>query len=200
MSRWAGRASNERAPSPQAMVEGDGDSVRICGRGNGGPPEPPGGWPPDDEVDVCCWGFMEDSWAGCTCWIPVFNYPDGQAPPAEQKRQWLAAGIAPNTRDGMCPDCAYRPDSPEKTGDATYAGDPEFLERIAREGERFWCHQGMLLVVAWRHPSGVEVPGHAGAYCPPVVDGVPYQADGSPGLLCAGWTARSRALAGGGRA
>lgn len=169
--------------------------MRICG-GKDGPPEPEGGWP--EEIEACCYGFVMDSWAGCTCWIPVFN-TNGQVPTNEQQRRLLAMGIEPNTRDGMCPDCAYRPDSPEKTGDETYSGDPEFLDQIARDGQRFWCHQGMLLVTVWRHPSGLEVPGHAGAYCPPIVDGVPYKADGTPGDLCAGWTARRKALTSGAR-
>lgn len=171
--------------------------MKICG-GNCGPHEPEGGWPPD-EIDPCCWGFMEDSWVGCTCWVPVFNH-DGQVPPDEHQQQLLAAGVEPNTRAGMCQDCAYRPGSPEKTGDQTYTGDPEFLETIAASGERFWCHQGMLLVTAWRHPSGVVIPGHPGAYCPPIVGGVPYKADGTPGDLCAGWAARRRALTATGRA
>jgi hypothetical protein len=166
--------------------------VRICGTGSG-PPEPEGGWPPD-EIDPCCWGFVEDSWAGCTCWVPVFNV-DAQKPPDPGQVRALAAGIEPVTRGRMCADCAYRPGSPEKSGDESYAGDGAFLEDIAARGERFWCHQGMLLVTAWRHPSGVEIPGHAGAYCPPIVEGVPYRADGSAGELCAGWAARRRVLA-----
>lgn len=31
---------------------------------------------------------------------------------------------------------------------------------------------------------------------PPIVNAVPYRADGTPAELCAGWSARSRALAG----
>jgi hypothetical protein len=71
-------------------------------------------------------------------------------------------------------------------------GDGVFLEELAATGQRFWCHQGMRRTVVLRHPCGVEVAGHPAAYRPPVVAGIPYQADGSPGLLCAGWLARSR--------
>jgi len=164
--------------------------VIMCGAG-GGPPEPEGGWP--EEIAPCCYGSIDGGWAECDCWVPVFNAPAQQRPNQEHKRL-LAAGVKPTTRQGMCMDCAYRPGSPEKSGDESYAGGPDFLEGIARRGERFWCHQGLLIVTAWRHPSGLEVPGHPGAYCPPVVDGVPYQVDGSAGLLCAGWAARRRAL------
>lgn len=140
----------------------------------------------------CCDGEIIYGPRGCTCWEPVYDRE--QQPVDEQTQQLLAAGIEPNTRDRMCGDCAYRPGSPEKNGDPTYAGDPEFLERIASDDERFWCHQGMRRPIRWVHPSGVEIPGHAGAYRPPIVDNVPYKADGAPGELCAGWTARRNAL------
>lgn len=164
----------------------------VC-RDGAGPPEPEGGWPAH-EIEPCCYGYMHDGWRGCTCWVPVFNAERQETPDAEHVRL-LAAGIEPNTRGEMCVDCAYRPGSPEKRGDQSYRGDADFLEEIARKGERFWCHQDLLIVTAWRHPSGVEVPGHPGAYMPPIVAGVPYKSDGSSGEVCAGWNARRRALA-----
>ncbi|MFJ8818190.1 hypothetical protein [Amycolatopsis thermoflava] len=156
-------------------------------------PAPEGGWP--DEPDTpCCEGMWLDGWAACTCWVPVFNH-DHQAPPDETAAKLLAAGLEPTVRPGgMCGDCAYRPDSPEKSGDENYRGDADFLERIAQDGERFWCHDGMLLVTEWRHPSGLTVPGHPGAYIPPIEAAVPYRADGQPGYLCAGWAARRKAI------
>lgn len=171
-----------------------GCAVRICGHAPG-PPEPSGGWPGEDPF--CCYGAVAGGWAGCTCWVPVFNVDSPVEPDAVQVGL-LAAGIEPNTRDRMCADCAYRPGSPERTGDETYAGDADFLEDLASDGQRFWCHQGLLIVRSWRHPSGVEVPGHPGAYCPPIVDAVPYKTDGTAGELCAGWAARRRAKAHGG--
>lgn len=44
---------------------------------------------------------------------------------------------------------------------------------------------------SWRHPSGATIPGDHADYQPPIIDGVPYRADGRPGDLCAGWTARA---------
>lgn len=94
----------------------------------------------------------------------------------------------------MCADCAYRPGSPEKSGDPTVTGSADALEDFAATGARFWCHQGMRRTIALRHLSGAEAPRGAAAYDPPIVDGIPYRADGSPGQLCAGWAARRRAL------
>lgn len=47
--------------------------------------------------------------------------------------------------------------------------------------------------MAWRHPAGMRIPadpGRDGDYQPPIVLGVPFRADGQPGLLCAGWAGR----------
>ncbi|WP_367139255.1 hypothetical protein [Saccharothrix sp. HUAS TT1] len=160
---------------------------QLCGAGIGaGAIELP------DTGQTCCWGVVNDGPAGCTCWDPVHDLD--QQPPDPQAVALLAAGLPPATRDGMCGDCAYRPDSPEKNSDPTYRGDPEFLERIAHDGDRFWCHDGMRRTVRLRHPSGMEIDAHPGAYDPPIVDGVPYRADGQPARLCAGWAARRRAV------
>jgi hypothetical protein len=96
-------------------------------------------------------------------------------------------------RDALCPDCAYRPGSPERSGDERYNGDAEFLNRIVETGEAFHCHQGIRRAVKLVHPSGAEVEVPPGDYRPPIIGGVPYKADGSPGELCAGWAARRRA-------
>jgi hypothetical protein len=93
-------------------------------------------------------------------------------------------------RAELCQDCAFKPGSPERQGDPRYRGDTEFLNRIVETGESFFCHQGIRRVVAWEHPSGARVEPAPGDYQPPVIDGVPYRADGSPGELCAGWTSR----------
>lgn len=132
----------------------------------------------------CCIQADERGPAACACWEPVYDLAQ-----AEPDR-----AVTPVTRSRMCGDCAYRPESPEKTGDARYQGDPAELERLARE-DRFWCHTGMRQPVAWRHPNGALIPDrHDGNYEPPVIDGVPFKADGTPGELCAGWDARRRAL------
>jgi hypothetical protein len=94
----------------------------------------------------------------------------------------------------MCGDCAYRGDSPEKRGEDGYAGNAELLERLAAEGEPFYCHAGIRLRVGWAHPSGVGFAPAKGDYDPPIVGAVPYQADGSPGFVCGGWLLRAATL------
>lgn len=158
--------------------------MNICSMNNTQPDLP-------DTGGTCCYGAVIYGPGRCTCWTPVFDLE--QAEPDQQLVTWLAAGIEPNTRQRMCHGCAYRPNSPEQSDDPTYLGDHDELERIARE-DRFWCHQGMRRPVAWRHPTSVEVPGHPGGYQPPIVNNVPYKADGTPGELCAGWAARHRAV------
>lgn len=145
-----------------------------------------------DTGGTCCYGAAVYGPHRCTCWVEVYDLE--QTPPDEQTVTFLSAGIRPNTRRSMCPDCAYRPKSPERTGDEGYEGDAEDLEMFARSS-RFYCHSGMRRPVRLRHPSGVEIDGHPAAYRPPIVDGVPYRADGTPGELCAGWDARRRAIA-----
>ncbi len=94
----------------------------------------------------------------------------------------------------MCHDCAFRPGSPERQGDERYHGSDGKLDELAWSGEPFYCHQGLRRVVAWRHPADVEVPAGPDDYDPPVGLTMPYQADGTPAEVCAGWAARRRAL------
>lgn len=148
---------------------------------------------PEVGDSTCCMGAAVYGPDRCTCWVPVFDLE--QADVDKDAVRALAAGVVPVTRKRMCDGCAYRPGSPEKTGAEGYAGDADFLEGIAARGERFFCHEGIRRPVAWRHPSGVEILGHPGGYEPPIVNNVPYHADGSPAELCAGWDARRRALA-----
>lgn len=148
----------------------------------------------------CCIGAHEEGLTGCTCWRPVFDLVQNGPEPATIAA--VAAGRYPLApRDGMCGDCAYRPDSPEKSGDPNYHSAAD-LESCARQGRLFFCHHsnddgvGMRQPIAWQHPDGIRIPAVlAGDYQPPIIDGVPYLADGSPAPLCAGWAARARALA-----
>lgn len=134
---------------------------------------------PDAGEGACCMGAAVYGPQRCTCWVECFD-----------KRQRKPRAGSPDLRTTQCDDCAYRADSPERRGDATYAGDPEMLDQIVANGERFYCHQGIRRPLKLRHPSGVEIDGHPGAYAPPIVDGVPYRANGSPAAICAGWAAR----------
>lgn len=138
---------------------------------------------PDPAFGVCCDGSAIKGPQYCTCWTPQFDLD--QADPKQGE---------PGTRDAMCPDCAFKPGSPERSGDERYSGDAEFLERIILTGEPFFCHQGVRRAVKLVHPSGAEIEVPPGDYRPPIIDGVPRKADGSPGDLCAGWAARRRAF------
>lgn len=160
----------------------------MCGLEDPAPPFPPTGEVP------CCDGSAIYGYSRCTCWRPVYDCE--QTPPRCTDARLIAAGVPANTRERMCTDCAYRPDAPERNGDPHFRGDAAHLERLAADGTPFWCHQGMRKVIAWRHPSGVEIPDAVGAsYDPPPLAGVPWKADGTPGDMCAGWAARRRALA-----
>lgn len=137
-------------------------------------------------LQTCCIGAAVYGPDRCTCWRPIYDLAD-QADPrtdlqAEQRAQ-------------MCGDCAYRPDSPERQGDprAAHSAEGE-LDTVAMR-HRFSCHQGMRRIIAWRHDKlGITIDADLDAYDPPIIDGVAYQADGTPGLLCAGWAARRRQL------
>lgn len=130
------------------------------------------------------------------CWLGVYDGPqhgvDREAVVA------LAAGADPPQRPMMCGDCAFRPGSPERARDELYRhNDPAELDRIARD-DRFWCHDGLrrrLGFTVWLdRDAGLSVPSGPGDYAPPIIDRVPYRVDGQPGMLCAGWAARRRAL------
>lgn len=151
---------------------------------------------PDAGQGTCCEGAALSGPKECTCWLPVFNGDQEPINPLYQRL--LAAGLEPTVRPGgMCGNCAYRPDSPEMNNHPDVKGDAAFLERIAARGERFWCHDGMLLIVAWVHPSGVrvELDEVQAGYVPPQEHGIPYRLNGEPGYICAGWNARRKALA-----
>lgn len=146
---------------------------------------------------ACCEGRIVKGMMFCTCWQPVFNTT--QTEPDELTVARLALGeTEPDVRPGgMCHDCAYRPNSPEKQGGEGLVFDAAELDRIAAAGERFYCHDGMRVPVAWQHPAGMRIPadpGRTGDYKPLVILNIPYRADGQPGLICAGWNARHRAL------
>jgi hypothetical protein len=99
----------------------------------------------------------------------------------------------PGARDAMCGDCAYKPGSPERQGDSRYNGDAGLLDDLVRTATPFFCHVGVRRVARLAHPSGAVVDVPPGDYQPPVEGGIPYKADGTPGELCAGWSARRRA-------
>jgi hypothetical protein len=135
-------------------------------------------WPAD--AFGCCWGSTIQGPENCYCWEPVFEIEQlAPCPPAS------ADDLAARTR--MCGDCAFRKGSPERAD----AFSEEMLMETAATGQPFWCHDGMRRPARWRHPLLGEVEGSPDDWQPPIVNAVPYRADGSPGLLCAGWMARA---------
>lgn len=171
------RASAQHAEVIAAAIDAAEEAGILPHGGVYGPivvPDPVGG--------ACCDGSAVKGPQYCLCWEPVFDA--GQQPVIEG---------GPGRRAVACSDCAYKAGSPERQGDERYNGDPEFLNRIVATGERFYCHVGIRQAVKLVHPSGAEVDLLAvapGDYRPPIEDGIPYKADGTPGDLCAGWAAR----------
>jgi hypothetical protein len=134
---------------------------------------------PDAGEGACCYGAIINGPHACTCWTPVYDMEQLELKPGH-----MGLRVQP------CGDCAYLKNSPERNGEPGYQGDQEFLDEIVLTGEPFACHQGIRKPVRWVHPSGAEIPGHPGGYDPPIVNGRPYKADGTPADLCAGWAAR----------
>lgn len=136
---------------------------------------------PDDEDAAegslwCCESAVYRGLAHCTCWEPIYDV--AQMPPMTD--------TVPGVMTEKCHDCAFRPGSPERSDE--YLRDE--LYALPAKGEPFWCHQGLRQPARWRHKTlGLEVPGDPADWQPPIVDGVPYLADGRAGNLCAGWVA-----------
>lgn len=132
-----------------------------------------------DELRWCCYGatsYLDR----CTCWEPVWNV-EQQLPRLPVELEHL------QPRAKVCGDCAFRKDSPERSD----AWQEETLLSLAERGQPFWCHDGMRRPVEWRHPHGITIAGDTADWQPPIVHAVPFRADGTPGLLCAGWAARA---------
>lgn len=139
------------------------------------------------DADPCCEGRALHGPRGCTCWVEVFSLP-GQADPRP-------GPPGPPVPLRPCGDCAYGHDSPEKRGEPGYAADAGDLERLAAERIPFYCHAGVRYLIGYVHPeSGRSWSPQLGDYRPPVIAGVPYQADGQPAVLCAGWLLRAAVL------
>lgn len=150
---------------------------------------------PDAGQGTCCWGAVVYGASRCTCWEPVYDLEQQPVQPAG-KLTIDGGDFVPADRPLMCGDCAYRPGSPERTSDERAAADAEHLEALAYGDRPFWCHQGIRRPIAHEHPTGeIYAEEDSINYTPPVAHGVPYRADGSPAEVCAGWTARRRAIA-----
>jgi hypothetical protein len=138
---------------------------------------------PDEGPNIirgCCYGELQ-SWDRCTCWTPVFDTEQAIPQVITDRAELVAA-------DTLCGDCAYRPGSPER--EDTYTR--ETLYSLASRDQAFYCHRGMRRPVAYEHPDGRRVESSGDDWTPAIVDSVPYQADGTPGVLCAGWAAQRR--------
>lgn len=137
---------------------------------------------PDDSTG-CCWGEVLGGQERCSCWTPVYAAEQAAPrPPADP------ADIG--VMDAQCGDCAFRRDSPERSGPVGVISEPALLE-LPVTGAPFWCHHGMRRPAYWIHPDGRRVDGSPHDWHPPAVNGIPYQTDGAPGLLCHGWVTRA---------
>lgn len=134
----------------------------------------------------CCDGVAFRGSYACTCWIPVYDRHQAAALMGESR-----------IRETMCADCAFRPASPERSGDTRYAhaGDGDLDELPHRMEATFYCHQGMRRIVAYIHGTTgyvhrVETDGY---YAPLELGDRAYKANGAPAEVCAGFHA-ARAL------
>ena len=134
---------------------------------------------PDVSDVPCCMASAVWGPDRCTCWTRRHDHD--QATPI--------IGLAVAARDSMCSGCAFKPRSPERTGDNRYqfSDEDDRLDLIAGN-QPFYCHEGMRRVTAFDHPCGVTVPVDGDHYDPPTVDGIPFKSDGTPADVCAGWT------------
>lgn len=137
---------------------------------------------------------VENGGPGCTCWTPVYAEP--QRPPVP--------GI-PVARRAPCRTCACHVAAGQLSdGSELPAGLEEayaWLVARAARGEAFYCHEGARVPIRWEHPTEpprapadhyVDDAGHSD-WPPPMVDGVPYRADGRPAELCFAWDRLRRA-------
>jgi hypothetical protein len=137
----------------------------------------------EDGEAWCCYGAVARGPEHCTCWQPVYDAE--QAPVVAQPVV---------VRSERCVDCACRHESPERRADRGEDA-PEMqtswdgVQRLVRDGQPFYCHQGMRRVVAEVHPDGRRREVGAHAYRPPIAHGKPRKADGTPADICAGWAA-----------
>jgi hypothetical protein len=134
---------------------------------------------PDEDRAPCCYASWNDP-DRCSCWRPVYDVEQTEPRPPERAEDLRVRG-------NLCGDCAFRKGSPERAD----AWSEEALFTAAGTGIPFWCHDGMRRPSHWVHPDGRVVEGDPADYTPPTRSGIPYRADGSPGLLCAGWMARA---------
>lgn len=141
----------------------------VCGRGA---PVPVVLTKADRRERWCCLPAAEEGAEYCTCWEPIYD--------ARQRQP--KTSVTSRTRRKACHDCAYRQGSPERERG-------EDLDAL----DSFYCHQGIRRPAAYRHPDGRVRPVidylASPDYRPPIVDGVPYRADGRPADRCAGWAA-----------
>lgn len=153
---------------------------------------PAGAWadanPGDDYPVGCCIGNDMYGPDRCTCWTAVYEIDQHEPRPPQR-----AEDIEVQTR--MCGDCAFRKGSPERAEGFL----EEALHSMAEAGQPFYCHDGMRRPAHWLHPDGRRVEGSTADWRPPIIAGLPYRADGRPGLLCAGWMARASRAATDGR-
>ena len=136
-------------------------------------------WPETPTTGMCCMGSVVRGANGCMCWVAEYDVEQAPIRPGKAK-----------ARDTMCGACAYRPNSPERTGAPDAAGDEELLDDLVYRGVPFWCHVDMRRPVRYRHPSGVVIEASDLEFAPAMDGAQPYKADGTPADMCGGWALR----------
>jgi len=148
-------------------------------------------WPDTPSLSGCCYGAAVYGPGRCTCWVPVLEY--AQEP--------MRATDPTPTMPARCSDCAFRRDSPERSGHEQAGADEDDLDELVASGRPFYCHDGMQRPAGWVHPPSLTVigprPGDELAWQATYADGPhgrrPHRADGRPAALCAGWASRRAA-------
>jgi hypothetical protein len=134
----------------------------------------------------CCVGNDVYGPERCTCWVPVFDLEQST------ELQEIASPLDCDERDKLCGDCAFRPDSPERSDNDGFTEDTLF--DMTRSGGRqmFFCHQGVRRAIRYEHPDGRVIEAGPGDYQPVYTGPVPHRADGRAGEVCAGYALHVR--------
>lgn len=133
---------------------------------------------PDAGGGMCCIGAAVFGHGRCTCWKDVFD----------REQTVPLIGMVAKQRAKMCDDCAFRKNSPERSGDPRFQNSDEgVIEALVEDIDAtFYCHKGMRRRVHQTHPSGARVESGPANYSPPIIAGHPFKADGTPADICAG--------------
>ena len=142
-------------------------------------------FPDVTDGEPCCYGYAIHGPGRCTCWRPVHDLPQRKVKPAK-----------PAVRARCCGDCAFRPDSPERNGVEGYQNNSQAeIDALVQGSATFFCHQGTRRIIAYEHePTGATIDAPPADYDPPIMNNVPYKANGKPQDICAGLCAARKRI------